>query len=379
MESAKAVPNPCLGCGLCRGSCPLSDLWWPQGEVSTPRGKVAMLEEILAGRLEPDETFEAEFWYRCTLCARCELDCPALVPVTELVVRARRYLVERGKVPVGAAASLRRLRLHRNPWGRPAAERQKMAGSFFPSSVRSSDTLLFLGCLAGYDRRAGQAASALVRILADWGVDFAVLPDDEPCCGGEAYAMGEEGLYEQLVQANLEIFSRRGVRRIITYCPHCYHAFKTLYPPELEVYHYTEVLEKLLDGGAVPPRDGPALRVWYHDPCHLGRRQGIYEPPRRILEALPGVIRVTTATEARKGLCCEAGGGRMWYGPPGSPPSLARRIVEQAREAGADAIAVACPFCLTALEPWAGQAGMAIWDLAEIVQFYRERGGRQRI
>jgi len=375
-KGTEAAKN-CVRCGLCRRSCLLAEAWPPGGEVATPRGKMILLQEMLAGVLELDEAGAEEFWYRCTTCGRCELDCPALVPLAELVIAVRRYLVERGRVPSRAAHALRRLRRYGNPWGRPAGERWAgVAGlpAKPPAPGEAADTLLYLGCLAGYDPRARRAALALAEVLAAAGLNFAVLGAEELCCGGEAYALGEEGLFEHLAEANLALFARYRVRRIIAFCPHCYHAFKALYPRRLEVKHYTEVLAELVEKEKIPLRPGSGRKVVYHDPCHLGRRHGIYRAPRQILRSLPKTSLLAAELEAEEALCCEAGGGRMWLDPPGGKSLLPRRIVDQAQAAGADTLAVTCPFCLTALEPPAKERGIAVQDLAEMVRLGLGRG-----
>jgi Fe-S oxidoreductase len=335
--------------------------------VATPRGKITILREMLAGRLEPDDTGAGEFWYRCTLCAQCQLDCPAPVPLVDLVAAARSHLLERGKVPSGAGSVLRRLRLYGNPWGRPADERNPAAGAG-TRRPGETDAVLYLGCLAGYDRRIAQAANALVEVLVAAGLDFALLGKEERCCGGEAYALGEEALFDSMLEANLAVFSRHGIRRIIAFCPHCYHTLKTLYPRHLDVRHYTEVLADLLPGGLAPLRAGPPRKVAYHDPCHLGRRHGLYRPPRAILGSLPAVSLLAMEAEGERALCCEAGGGRMWYDPPRGRSGLASRIADNARRAGAEVLAVACPFCLSALEPEAKERGLAVLDVAEMAR-----------
>lgn len=372
-EGERARTRQCVRCGLCLAACPLSGAWPPAGEVATPRGKVAMLQGFLAGELVPDTFFAAEFWQRCTLCRACETACPVGVPVAELVVGARRWLLEQGKVPATAAGALRSLRLYGNPWRRPPGERHAWAALLglkdYARGARA-ETLLYLGCLAAYDPRAQRAARALAQLLLAAGVDFAVLGAAEVCCGREAYSLGEEGLFVWLAEKNLELWRRHGVRRVVTFSPHCYDAFKNLYPPWGEVWHYSDFLAPLVENGRLRFAPGPSRRVAYHDPCHLGRHNGVYEAPRALLRQLPGVTLVEVGAEYGPGVCCEAGGGRMWLPAPAGSRSPAHDLLRRAAALGAEVVAVACPFCLVSLDGavQTGQGDLpAVTELAELL------------
>lgn len=374
MNAYHALARRCVRCGLCLHACPLSHAWAPRGEAGTPRGKVMMLRRFFEGHLGLDEAARAELWYRCTACKACEAACPVGVPITDLVLGARRLLVEEGKVPAEAARALRSLRLYGNPWRRPPEERAAWAAGLAVKDLSRGEaaaTLLYVGCFASYDPRAQAVARALVALLAAAGVDFAILGQAEPCCGREVYSLGEEGLFAWLVEKNVDLFRRYGVERLIALSPHCYDAFKNLYPAFAEVWHYTEFVAMLAREGRLYFRPSPVRRVVYHDPCHLGRYNGQFVAPRSLLAALPGVEVLENELSRERSLCCAGGGGHMWLAAPAGSRSPGRELVLQAAKLGAEALAVACPFCLVNLEGAALAAGVEgaprVQDVAELL------------
>jgi len=188
---------------------------------------------------------------------------------------------------------------------------------------------------------------------------------DEPCCGGEVYALGERMLFEVLRERAVEAL--RGVSRLVVTSPHCLDAFRRLYGREWEVRHYVELLDGLVSGGALRPGQLP-LRAVFHDPCVLGRRHGLYEEPRRVLRAIPGLSLLEFSRNRERSLCCEGGGGRMWFEAPGER-RLAEVRVAEAVELGAQVIATACPFCHLVLEDAARrlEAELEVLDVAELL------------
>ena len=207
-------------------------------------------------------------------------------------------------------------------------------------------------------------ARALAEVLLASGIELAILGPEELCCGREAYSLGEKGLFEWLKERNLEIFSRYRIRKVVTLSPHCYDAFKNLYPPFAEVEHYSVVLARLMKEGRLPLQGFQGGKVVYHDPCHLGRRNAIYDEPRRVLEGICGEVLELTDSRQRA-LCCESGGGRMWLPSPGAPVGP-KRILQEAEAMGASTVVTSCPLCVAALE--AASSSLEILDLAELVR-----------
>jgi Fe-S oxidoreductase len=183
-----------------------------------------------------------------------------------------------------------------------------------------------------------------VKSLNTLGIEFSILGNQETCCGNEVASIGEKGLFEELVDKNLGIFDRYHISEIITSSPHCFHAFKNRYGGKLQVRHYTQYLADWIEKGKAPFSRKVEKVVTFQDPCFLGRHNAVYEEPRRILESIPGVKFVELNMSRKRSVCCEGGGGRMWYDLPGE--RLAEIRLKEALDVGAEVLAVACPFCL---------------------------------
>jgi Fe-S oxidoreductase len=215
-------------------------------------------------------------------------------------------------------------------------------------------------------------AKALVTILSKAEVDFGILGNEESCCGNEVRRMGEEGLFELLVEDNLNLFHSHGISRIVTICPHGYNVFKSEYrDPSLEVRHYTQFLADLIEQGKLTFSREVKKVVTYQDPCFLGKQNKVFDEPRRIITAIPGVTFVDLDRSRERSLCCEGGGGRMWVEASDSGERLAEMRIRQAVESGAGIIATACPFCLLNLEDAVKTTGygekIEVKDIMELV------------
>ncbi len=357
----------CVHCGLCLTACPMREAWPPYGEVGTPRGKVSMVQGYLMGVFGRDPNLEEEFWYRCSLCERCHQFCPLHLRISGMVLGMRQRLLEDGRVPQVARRALMSLHRYGNPWHQPPESRGEWARGL-PLKVsgdgNGAEVLLYVGCFGSYDPRGQKMARALAEVLLASGVEFSILGPEELCCGREAYSLGEKGLLEWLRERNLEIFSRYRVRKVVTLSPHCYDAFRNLYPPFAEVEHYSVVLAKLMREGRLPLKGSQGEKVVYHDPCHLGRRNAIYDEPRQVLRAM-GFKLLELPHSRQMAFCCESGGGKMWLPSPGVPMGP-KKILQEAETLGADAVVTSCPFCVAALE--AASGSLEILDLAELVK-----------
>ncbi|PCN50528.1 cyclic nucleotide-binding protein [Candidatus Geothermarchaeota archaeon ex4572_27] len=350
----------CMQCGMCVGSCPLT----AKSKLNPRRivGLLAMGRPPLEG---------AELW-DCTTCYACGYRCPRAVKLLDVIVGLRSSLVEEGKVPSTIGEALENAYKQGNPWGRSRAKRADWAQGLRVkrASEGGVKVLLFTCCASAYDTRAQQATRALVELLGVAGVEVAILGEEEVCCGNEVYNLGEMGLFEELMSSNVEAINRCGPELIVTTSPHCYNAFKRRYRGlSAEVEHYTQYLSELIGEGRlrVEARLGDVLT--YHDPCYLGRHNGVYDEPRRVLEEAVGRLVEMDRSRSRS-VCCEGGGGRMWYeGPPG--PRLSEARVREALDAGASILAVACPFCLANLEDAVKTVGvedrLRVMDVAEVL------------
>jgi len=353
----------CMQCGMCIGSCPLS----ARSRLNVRR---LINSLVIKGRAALDG---AELW-DCTTCYVCSYRCPRNVKLLDFIVSLRASFIEEGKVPSTLGEALENVYKQGNPWGRSRVKRGDWAqglGVKVLSEAKKADVLLFTCCASAYDTRAQLATRALAELLKASGVDFAILGEEEACCGNEVYNLGEMGLFEELMSNNLEAIDRYEVKLIVTTSPHCYNALKNRYKNlKVEIKHYTQYLCELLDEGKLKVQGKIGEAVTYHDPCYLGRHNGVYEEPRKLLEASLSQGLIEMDRSRSRSICCEGGGGRMWYeGPPGQRLSEVR--VNEALRTGASIIAVACPFCLVNLEDAVKTVGveerLKVMDIAELL------------
>lgn len=335
----------CIQCGKCTGGCAIS--------LKSPLNIRRLVYEILTeGGLE-ELDYKRGLW-DCTTCATCSLRCPKGIKPMELVIGMRGMLVEEGRIETTIRDALESVFKHGNPWGRIRDKRSEWAEELNTrniAEVERADVLYFVCCTAAYDPRASEVAKAVVKAFNAAGVDFATLGNDETCCGSEVRRMGEEGLFEMLVEDNTDLFKGLSVNRMVTTSPHCFNVFKNEYDGlGFEVQHYTQLVWELIDQGRLSFSKEVDRVVTYQDPCFLGKQNGIYDEPRKVLESIPGLQYVELDRSRERSLCCEGGGGRMWVEATAEGERLAEVRVRDAVDLGAQVLATACPFCLLTLE-----------------------------
>jgi Fe-S oxidoreductase len=320
----------------------------------------------------------AEILYSCTTCRNCEVKCPLRfnVDIVNMIVAARGEMVEAGRLPPAVKNFLENIELYGNPYGTGRSSRSAWAEGMDLEQYNGHEYLFYVGCAGSYDARAQQSAKALAQILRKAGVSFGVLGSEESCDGNEVHKLGEKGLFEVLAEGNIAVFKKLGVRKIITLSPHAFNAFRNHYPSyggDFSVSHYTQVIQDLLQAGRIGfPRD-LGERITYHDPCFLGRWNGEYEAPRKILMTIPGADVVEMEKNRESALCCGGGGGNFQIDLlGGSEESPARRRVREAYETGAAILAVACPKCLIMFQDAVRSEGLeeklSVMDISEIVK-----------
>jgi Fe-S oxidoreductase len=264
-----------------------------------------------------------------------------------------------------------------NPWGVGLGLRADWAKGLEVKTMAEdseADLLFWVGCAGSFDDRNKKVATSLVKILKSAGVKFSILGTEEGCCGDSARRIGNEYLYQTLVQANVEVLKNYGVKKILTMCPHCFNTLKNEYPQfggKYEVVHYTQFLAELLGQGKLKLTKPVDKVITYHDSCYLGRANEVYEEPRKILRAIPGLKMVEMERNHVRSFCCGAGGGRMWM-----EEKLGSRInqerTDQALKTQAQMVGTACPYCLTMLGDGIKEKGLeetlTAVDLAELVE-----------
>jgi len=351
----------CIQCGMCTGVCPVS-------RKANLNVRSYMREVALYGELTVHP--QDELW-SCTTCATCGIRCPKEINPYEFLIDIRGLTVERGQIAPTIRDALESTFKNGNPWGRIRQKRSEWAQGLDVRHIsQGAEVLYFVGCTPAYDPRVQDLAKSLVKCFEKAGVDFGTLGNEENCCGSEVYGMGEKGLFEFLVEENMKIFNKYDIKQLVTNCPHSYHTFKNRYgQTSFEVQHHTQLLASLIENGKLSFSNEVNKKVIYHDPCFLGKQNGIYDEPRKVIESVPGVELLEYDRSREISLCCEGGGGRMWIDIPG--PRLAETRVGDAVDSGAEILAVACPFCLLTFEDAAKTGGfegeIQIMDIAELL------------
>jgi Fe-S oxidoreductase len=323
------------------------------------------------------EIVDVDSIWACTTCAACIEHCPMAIEHVDKIADLRRHLVlMEADFPETAATTFRNMETAGNPWGLARAERAAWAAGLdvpLMAEKGEADVLYWVGCSGAYDDRSKKISLALVKILKAAHVNFAILGEEERCTCESARRLGNEYLYQTATQEILETLKQYRFNKILVTCPHCFNTFANEYPAfgaSYPVVHHAQFIQGLLESGKlkrVNRTDGDGLVV-FHDSCYLGRYNGIFDAPRRVLEAA-GRILVPVPRERARGLCCGAGGGRMWLEETlGKPINLLR--LDELLTTKARQVAAACPFCITMLTDAAKKlpnAEIEIKDLAEIV------------
>jgi Fe-S oxidoreductase len=375
MEELSAIKklnfNVCMQCGKCTGSCPV----FPKSKLNPRRLMLETAYLISPLTMHPPlNIYEKSEVWDCTTCSTCSYRCPREVEPMDVLIGLRGLLIEQGRVPPTLGDALEGVYKYGNPWGLSPSKRSEWAQDLkvkYVSEGEKAELLYFVGCAASYDSRAQEVARALVKNLNTLDIDFSILGNKETCCGNEVYSLGEKGLFEILVEKNLSLLDQYDISRILTTSPHCFNAFKNKYGKDLTVQHYTQYFADLIDKGKLKFPQRIEKVVTYQDPCFLGKHNNIYDEPRKIIENIPGVKLVELNLSRGRSVCCEGGGGRMWYDIPGERGRLAETRVKEAIDVGADTLAVACPFCLLtfddAIKTTGNEDKIQVMDIMELV------------
>ncbi len=299
---------------------------------------------------------ESEDIWRCTTCGRCPQQCPRDVRQIDSGVALRRIATEYGVFPT-AVKPIRTISASLIGEGNPLNEERKNRANWaeglgVKKFTEDMEILYFPGCYPSYDPRLKKVARATAEILNKAGVEYGILGSKENCCGESIRKTGDEELFKRLARENIKTFIDNGVKRILVSSPHCYHTFKNEYPDFMvgfEVIHISQFLSELIREGRLELKNEYKKKITYHDPCYLGRHNGVFTEPREALEQVPGLTLNEMPDSRKDSLCCGGGGGRIWMETPREERFSDLRI-EQAIGVGAEVLVTACPYCITNFE-----------------------------
>jgi Fe-S oxidoreductase len=383
----------CTECGRCNANCPATQ----SGKTLNPRfviqdGKHNLLDNgkrLLSGQrgeaLEPligesDEkvgTVGEESIWACTTCGACMANCPVFIEHVPKILKMRRHLVQNfARFPSELRVFFEAVEQRSNPWGIIPGDRAKWAKDLeIPvlSAGRPVEYLFYVGCAGAFDARSKKVTLAVVKALKAAGVSFGILGAEELCCGDSLRRLGNEFIFDKMARQNIELFKKYNVKKVLTYCPHCYTTLKNDYVQfglDALVIHHSEFLNNLVKTGRLKVSGADGFgKIVFHDSCYLGRYNHLYDPPRELIHTAAGKNPAEMDRIRDKSFCCGAGGGRMWMEE--SPEHrLNLNRVREALTKTPDTIAVSCPYCLTMFEDGLKDekaAKVQVADIAEIL------------
>jgi Fe-S oxidoreductase/nitrate reductase gamma subunit len=375
--------DACTMCGRCTSVCPAHATGKPldpreivlkTGEVMAASAQHAHVSpplsvdgEITIASSSLFERISAEEIWSCTSCRACDEICPVNIEILDKILDMRRYLsLMESNFPAELGNAYRAMENQGNPWGMNQGERADWAEGLDvtvldPGQPMQAEYLYWVGCAGSFDDKNKKVTQSMAKLLKRAGIDVAILGPSEMCTGDSARRSGNEYLFQMLAMPNIEMLDGMGVKKIITQCPHCFNTLKNEYPQlggDYEVVHHTQLLESLIDSGQLDVSQATLEeRITYHDSCYLGRHNDVYLAPRKVVGSIKGIEIVEMQRNGTKGMCCGAGGARMWM-----EESIGTKVNdERAAEAistGASRVATACPFCYIMLDDGVKGAGM---------------------
>ncbi|MDY6893298.1 MAG: (Fe-S)-binding protein [Chloroflexota bacterium] len=389
--------DSCTRCGRCQDNCPA----YLSGKALSPKKLIQDLKGLMTerasvllsktaaadeedandaednGRQMIGDVITEEVIWDCTTCRSCQEQCPVFIePINKIIEMRRNLVLEQSQFPDTAMVALRSLEQRGHPWRGTMATRTDWAEGLDVTEMSENsdvDVLFWVGCTGALEERNMKVVAAVAKVLKAAGVNFGILGTEEVCCGDPARRIGNEYLFQMLVQQNIEMFNNYGVKKIVTACPHCFNTLKNEYPQfegNFEVWHHTEFILDLLEQGKLSLPRSLDRKITYHDSCYLGRYNDVYKAPREIIHRVTGVDPVEMEHQNYKGFCCGAGGGKMWIEEQ-TGTRMNQMRTEEALKTNAEVLASACPFCIQMFEDAIKAVGaeekLKARDIAEII------------
>jgi len=355
--------DACTSCGRCQDQCPAYISEKPLSPKKVILDLLDNLNEkaplLLKGdKLESDQPLvgfavQADEIWSCTTCGACVEACPVFINHIDKIVELRRdRVLMEGDFPTELNQTFKGMENNFNPWGIGFSSRADWAEGLDIKRLdkgEKAEILWFVGCAGSYDDRIKKVSQSFVKILTAANMDVGILGTEEKCCGETARRLGNEYLAQTLMEMNIELFNEMGIKKIVTFCPHCYNTLKDEYPQfngNFEVMHSSELLAELIESGKIKLNNNNEQKITYHDSCYLGRYSNIYQQPRDVINRICSNPLIELKRNKNRSLCCGAGGGRMWL-----EETIGERInnirTDDVLESGANIVASACPYCLT--------------------------------